>query len=132
MLGCHAMHQCFIIYVTLTYFGWFLHFSLFIFYSDMRLTPSEITNILVQEFELMEQLESKFPFDKMKVTVCCQGSFIYFHFLSSRYKWMTYGEAGSARAAIGSGLIYHGIPKVGISEIIICLIFTSFRTFCLQ
>ncbi|XP_022723130.1 long chain acyl-CoA synthetase 6, peroxisomal-like [Durio zibethinus] len=27
------------------------------------------------------------------------------------YKWMTYGEAGAARAAIGSGLIYHGIPK---------------------
>ncbi|XWS39328.1 hypothetical protein CRYUN_Cryun18bG0042600 [Craigia yunnanensis] len=27
------------------------------------------------------------------------------------YKWMTYGEAGRARAAIGSGLIYHGIPK---------------------
>ncbi|KAE8706199.1 Long chain acyl-CoA synthetase 7, peroxisomal [Hibiscus syriacus] len=26
------------------------------------------------------------------------------------YKWMTYGEAGTARAAIGSGLIY-GIPK---------------------
>ncbi|XP_077241699.1 long chain acyl-CoA synthetase 6, peroxisomal-like [Tasmannia lanceolata] len=27
------------------------------------------------------------------------------------YKWMTYGEAGKARSAIGSGLIYHGIPK---------------------
>ncbi|XVF63163.1 hypothetical protein PTKIN_Ptkin09bG0066500 [Pterospermum kingtungense] len=27
------------------------------------------------------------------------------------YKWMTYGEAGTARAAIGSGLIYHGISK---------------------
>ncbi|XP_043688750.1 long chain acyl-CoA synthetase 6, peroxisomal-like [Telopea speciosissima] len=27
------------------------------------------------------------------------------------YKWMTYGEAGTARSAIGSGLIYHGIPK---------------------
>ncbi|XXG80802.1 hypothetical protein AAC387_Pa09g1579 [Persea americana] len=27
------------------------------------------------------------------------------------YKWMTYGEAGTARAAIGSGLIYHGVPK---------------------
>ncbi|KAF9673918.1 hypothetical protein SADUNF_Sadunf10G0073800 [Salix dunnii] len=27
------------------------------------------------------------------------------------YKWMTYGEAGTARAAIGSGLIYHGIPQ---------------------
>ncbi|CAL5209711.1 unnamed protein product [Lathyrus oleraceus] len=27
------------------------------------------------------------------------------------YKWMTYGEAGTARAAIGSGLINHGIPK---------------------
>ncbi|MBA0733417.1 hypothetical protein Gogos_017439 [Gossypium gossypioides] len=27
------------------------------------------------------------------------------------YKWMTYGEAGTARAAIGSGLLFHGIPK---------------------
>ncbi|KAK9086761.1 hypothetical protein Syun_029155 [Stephania yunnanensis] len=28
-----------------------------------------------------------------------------------RYKWMTFGEAGTARSAIGSGLIYHGMPK---------------------
>ncbi|CAM8979486.1 unnamed protein product [Rhodiola kirilowii] len=27
------------------------------------------------------------------------------------YKWLTYGEASTARAAIGSGLIYHGISK---------------------
>lgn len=27
------------------------------------------------------------------------------------YKWMTYGEAGTARAAIGSGLVLHGISK---------------------
>nr|AIN39625.1 long-chain acyl-CoA synthetase 7 [Camellia oleifera] len=27
------------------------------------------------------------------------------------YKWMTYGEAGTARSAIGSGLVLHGIPK---------------------
>ncbi|MBA0641094.1 hypothetical protein Goklo_025684 [Gossypium klotzschianum] len=27
------------------------------------------------------------------------------------YKWMTYGEAGTDRAAIGSGLLFHGIPK---------------------
>ncbi|KAM5569341.1 long chain acyl-CoA synthetase 6, peroxisomal-like [Rosa sericea] len=27
------------------------------------------------------------------------------------YKWMTFGEADTARSAIGSGLIYHGIPK---------------------
>ncbi|KAK9083926.1 hypothetical protein Scep_030397 [Stephania cephalantha] len=27
------------------------------------------------------------------------------------YKWMTFGEAGTARSAIGSGLIYHGMPK---------------------
>ncbi|XP_054806364.1 long chain acyl-CoA synthetase 6, peroxisomal-like [Prosopis cineraria] len=27
------------------------------------------------------------------------------------YKWMTYGEAGTARSAIGSGLVNHGIPK---------------------
>ncbi|KAM0845403.1 hypothetical protein ACQ4PT_056404 [Festuca glaucescens] len=27
------------------------------------------------------------------------------------YKWMTYGEAGTSRTAIGSGLICHGIPE---------------------
>ncbi|WCJ23723.1 long-chain acyl-CoA synthetase 6 [Euphorbia peplus] len=27
------------------------------------------------------------------------------------YKWMTYGEAGTARTSIGSGLRYHGIQK---------------------
>jgi long-chain acyl-CoA synthetase len=27
------------------------------------------------------------------------------------YRWMTYGEVGTARAAIGSGLVQHGIPK---------------------
>ncbi|PIA44855.1 hypothetical protein AQUCO_01700438v1 [Aquilegia coerulea] len=27
------------------------------------------------------------------------------------YKWMTYGEAGTARTSVGSGLLYHGIPK---------------------
>ncbi|CAL1396821.1 unnamed protein product [Linum trigynum] len=27
------------------------------------------------------------------------------------YKWMTFGEAGTARTAIGSGLMYHGIEK---------------------
>lgn len=27
------------------------------------------------------------------------------------YKWMTYGEVGTARAAIGSGLMYHGVSK---------------------
>lgn len=27
------------------------------------------------------------------------------------YKWMTYGEADSARSAIGSGLVFHGITK---------------------
>lgn len=27
------------------------------------------------------------------------------------YKWTTYGEAGIARSAIGSGLVSHGIPK---------------------
>ncbi|KAF5208223.1 Long-chain-fatty-acid--coa ligase [Thalictrum thalictroides] len=27
------------------------------------------------------------------------------------YKWMTFGEAGTARSSVGSGLLYHGIPK---------------------
>lgn len=35
---------------------------------------------------------------------------ISFHCL--RYKWMTYGEASTARTALGSGLVNHGIPKV--------------------
>ncbi|KAI0518635.1 hypothetical protein KFK09_006071 [Dendrobium nobile] len=29
------------------------------------------------------------------------------------YKWMTYGEAGTSRSAIGSGLLYHEVPKHG-------------------
>ncbi|KAK2640443.1 hypothetical protein Ddye_028238 [Dipteronia dyeriana] len=28
-----------------------------------------------------------------------------------QFKWMTYGEASTAREAIGSGLRYHGLPK---------------------
>ncbi|XAR54657.1 Long-chain-fatty-acid--CoA ligase [Bertholletia excelsa] len=28
-----------------------------------------------------------------------------------KYKWMTYREASTARSAIGSGLVYHGVPK---------------------
>ncbi|KAK2980893.1 hypothetical protein RJ640_011367 [Escallonia rubra] len=27
------------------------------------------------------------------------------------YRWMTYGEAATARTALGSGLVFHGIPK---------------------
>ncbi|CAL4896943.1 unnamed protein product [Urochloa decumbens] len=27
------------------------------------------------------------------------------------YKWITYGEASTSRTAVGSGLIYHGIPE---------------------
>ncbi|KAL0708549.1 hypothetical protein Bca4012_074975 [Brassica carinata] len=27
------------------------------------------------------------------------------------YKWMTYGEVGTARTALGSGLVHHGIPS---------------------
>jgi len=36
-------------------------------------------------------------------------------FAFCRYRWMTYGEVGTARAAIGSGLVQHGIPKVSTS-----------------
>ncbi|XP_039015666.1 long chain acyl-CoA synthetase 6, peroxisomal-like [Hibiscus syriacus] len=79
----------------------------------MLLSSLEITDISEQELELIEPLESKFPIDKIKVTVCCQSSFICFRFyvLSSRYKWMTYKEAATARTAIGCGLIHHGILK---------------------
>jgi hypothetical protein len=31
-----------------------------------------------------------------------------------RYRWMTYGEVGAARTAIGSGLVQNGIPKASI------------------
>ncbi|KAL2609860.1 hypothetical protein R1flu_028433 [Riccia fluitans] len=30
---------------------------------------------------------------------------------AGEYKWMTYGEVGAARSAIGSALVKHGIPK---------------------
>ncbi|XP_052189751.1 long chain acyl-CoA synthetase 6, peroxisomal isoform X1 [Diospyros lotus] len=39
------------------------------------------------------------------------GTRIRFDGTVGEYKWMTYGEAGTARSAIGSGLVYHGIPK---------------------
>ena len=48
-----------------------------------------------------------------------------FVYTLKRYKWMTYGEAGTARSAIGSGLVYHGIPKVSDS-IDILFRFSSF------
>jgi hypothetical protein len=31
-----------------------------------------------------------------------------------RYRWMTYGEVGAGRTAIGSGLVQNGIPKASI------------------
>ena len=36
--------------------------------------------------------------------VCTDGTI-------GEYKWMTYGEVGTERTAIGSGLVYHGIPR---------------------
>ncbi|GAV74797.1 AMP-binding domain-containing protein [Cephalotus follicularis] len=39
------------------------------------------------------------------------GTRIRFDGTVGEYKWMTYGEAGTARTEIGSGLIYYGIPK---------------------
>lgn len=36
--------------------------------------------------------------------------------MPSRYRWMTYGEVGTARTAIGSGLVQHGIPKASMSN----------------
>lgn len=69
------------------------------------------TNTWVPEFGLMVQLESKLVMLPK----------LYFHFYEPfssfivnklfRYKWMTYGEAGTTRSAIGSGLVYRGIPK---------------------
>ncbi|KAJ4722422.1 Long-Chain Acyl-CoA Synthetase [Melia azedarach] len=52
--------------------------------------------------------------------VCSVDTFRDYKYLGTRiridgtvgeYKWMTYGEAGTARTELGSGLIYHGIPK---------------------
>ncbi|KAK6915574.1 AMP-binding enzyme, C-terminal domain [Dillenia turbinata] len=37
------------------------------------------------------------------------------------YKWMTYGEVDTARSAIGSGLMYYGLPKVRLPW---CYLFT--------
>ena len=36
--------------------------------------------------------------------------------MPSRYRWMTYGEVATARIAIGSGLVQHGIPKASMSN----------------
>lgn len=33
-----------------------------------------------------------------------------------RYKWMTFGEAATAREAIGSGLRYYGLEQVSCFE----------------
>ena len=61
----------------------------------------------------MEQLESEF-YATVEFLILLLWVFPYFvtnpHCL--RYKWMTYGEAGTARTALGSGLVNHGIPKV--------------------
>lgn len=61
----------------------------------------------------MEQLESEF-YATVKFQILVMVVFINFDtsFHLLRYKWMTYGEAGTARTAIGSGLVNHGIPKV--------------------
>ena len=50
-------------------------------------------------------LNSKFLVMAVSIKFCSS-----FH--CSRYKWMTYGEAGTSRTALGSGLVNHGIPKV--------------------
>nr|XP_024403129.1 long chain acyl-CoA synthetase 6, peroxisomal-like isoform X2 [Physcomitrium patens] len=41
----------------------------------------------------------------------CLGTRIQDDDTVGHYRWMTYGEVGNARTAIGSGLVQHGIPK---------------------
>lgn len=59
---------------------------------------------------MMEQLESKLC-SNLSLQFAPEVPLFFLCIMSLRYKWMTYGEAGTARSAIGSGLIYHGIPK---------------------
>ena len=85
----------------------------------IQLRLFEITNTWVHGFGLMAQLESKLASNlsfKLASNLSFQFTFdapYQFLLLSIllRYKWMTYGEAGTARSAIGSGLAHRGIPK---------------------
>lgn len=51
-------------------------------------------------------LYSKAAFAESK----CLGNRIREDGTVGEYRWMTYGGVGTARAAIGSGLVQHGIP----------------------
>ncbi|XLR51019.1 hypothetical protein S83_001691 [Arachis hypogaea] len=60
-----------------------------------------------------------------------QWSYAIFWSISStqlRYKWMTFGEAGTTRSAIGSGLIYYGIPKPPKPDDVATICYTSGTT----
>ncbi len=39
---------------------------------------------------------------------------------------MTFGEAGTARTAIGSGLIHHGMQKVNLDSVTLAWIFNLY------
>ena len=98
---------------------------------DMRLILFETTNIWDQEYGQMVQLESKgFIFLVLSFPSLLFWPLLFISFCICnllRYKWMTYGEAGTSRSAVGSGLIYHGISKV--SHRVVCWPFNFFPPF---
>ncbi|KAE8077011.1 hypothetical protein FH972_015620 [Carpinus fangiana] len=72
---------------------------------------------LVSTFPDHPEIAEQFPLCKHRHSV---DTFRDYKYLGTRirvdgtvgeYKWMTYGEAGTARSAIGSGLVFHGILK---------------------
>ncbi|XVE81582.1 hypothetical protein DITRI_Ditri15bG0076300 [Diplodiscus trichospermus] len=88
--------------------------------SNADLCPSPTAGEFVSEQGYSVVLPEKLQTGKWNVYRHAVDSFRDYKYLGTRiqvdgtvgeYKWMTYGEAGTARAAIGSGLIYHGIPK---------------------
>lgn len=90
--------------------------------TDVLLRLSQITSTWVHELGWMEQLESEFVIGRSCFVLSwlfkTENDFnmmLYYKFYSFRYKWMTYGEASTARQAIGSGLRYYGLMKVSHS-----------------
>lgn len=85
---------------------------------DMLSRLFEITDAWEQGFVWMERLESKaFLIFWPLGCLLCHFLWIFWYLMLRnltcyRYKWMTYGEAGTSRSAIGSGLVYHGIRRV--------------------
>lgn len=71
---------------------------------------SQIIDIWGHEFGMTELLESEFSITNGYHIIFLK-LFPLFKNVFCRYKWMTYGEASTARSAIGSALVNNGIPK---------------------